>query len=72
MDKSEIIKRDAETIRIERLRKRFSQEKLAEIVGISTKYLNSIENEKVNPSITIIVQICDALEIGLDKLLDEV
>ncbi len=72
MDKSEIIKRVAETIRIERLRKRFSQEKLAEIVGISTKYLNSIENEKVNPSITIIVQICDALEIGLDKLLDEV
>ena len=72
MDKSEIIKRAAETIRIERLRKRFSQEKLAEIVGISTKYLNSIENEKVNPSITIIVQICDALEIGLDKLLDEV
>ena len=72
MDKSEIIKRVAETIRIERLRKRFSQEKLAEIVGISTKYLNSIENEKVNPSITIIVQICDALELGLDKLLDEV
>ena len=72
MDKSEIIKRVAETIRIERLRKRFSQEKLAEIVGISTKYLNSIENEKVNPSITIIVQICDALEISLDKLLDEV
>ena len=72
MDKSEIIKRVAETIRIERLRKRFSQEKLAEIVGISTKYLNSIENEKVNPSITIIVQICDALEIGLEKLLDEV
>lgn len=72
MDKSEIIKRVAETIRIERLRKRFSQEKLADIVGISTKYLNSIENEKVNPSITIIVQICDALEIGLDKLLDEV
>ena len=72
MDISEIIKRVAETIRIERLRKRFSQEKLADIVGISTKYLNSIENEKVNPSITIIVQICDALEIGLDKLLDEV
>lgn len=71
MDKSEIIKRVAETIRIERLRKRFSQEKLADIVGISTKYLNSIENEKVNPSITIIVQICDALEISLDKLLDE-
>ncbi len=70
MDKSEIIKRVAETIRIERLRKRFSQEKLAEIVGISTKYLNSIENEKVNPSITIVVQLCNALEIDLGKLIN--
>ena len=70
MDKSEIIKRAAETIRIERLRKRFSQEKLAEIVGISTKYLNSIENEKVNPSITIVVQLCNALEIDLGKLIN--
>lgn len=70
MDKSEIIKRVAETIRIERLRKRFSQEKLAEIVVISTKYLNSIENEKVNPSITIVVQLCNALEIDLGKLIN--
>ena len=70
MDKSEIIKRVAETIRIERIRKRFSQEKLAEIVGISTKYLNSIENEKVNPSITIVVQLCNALEIDLGKLIN--
>lgn len=70
MNKSEIIKRVAETIRIERLRKRFSQEKLAEIVGISTKYLNSIENEKVNPSITIVVQLCNALEIDLGKLIN--
>ena len=70
MDKSEIIKRVAETIRIERLRKRFSQEKLAEIVGISTKYLNSIVNEKVNPSITIVVQLCNALEIDLGKLIN--
>ena len=70
MDKSEIIKSVAETIRIERLRKRFSQEKFAEIVGISTKYLNSIENEKVNPSITIVVQLCNALEIDLGKLIN--
>ncbi len=71
MDKNEIIKRVADTIRIERLRKRLSQEHLAELVGISTKYLNSIENQKVNPSIAIVVQICQALEISLNKLLEE-
>lgn len=69
MEKKEIIKRVAENIRIERVRKKLSQDKLAEKAGISTKYLNSIENEKVNPSITVVVQLCFALDINLDKLL---
>ncbi len=69
MNKAEIIKQVAETIRVERFRKRLSQEKLAEMAGISTKYLNSIENEKVNPSITIVVQLCNALEIELNQLI---
>ena len=42
----EILQIVADNIRIERLRKRISQEKLAERVGISTKYLNMIENKK--------------------------
>ena len=69
MNKAEIIKQVAETIRVERFRKRLSQEKLAEMAGISTKYLNSIENEKVNPSITIVVQLCKALDIELNQLI---
>lgn len=69
MEKKEIIKRVAENIRIERVRKKLSQDKLAEKAGISTKYLNSIENEKVNPSIIVVVQLCSALDINLDKLL---
>ena len=51
MDDSLILKTIADNIRIERLRKRLSQEKLAEIIGISTKYLNMIENNKTNPTI---------------------
>lgn len=69
MDKKEIIMRVAETIRIERYRKKLSQDKLAELAGISTKYLNSIENKKANPSIVVIVQICNVLEIELNKLI---
>ena len=56
----------ADNIRIERLRKRISQEKLAEQIGISTKYLNMIENKKANPTIIIVVKICIALNINLD------
>ncbi len=69
MDKVDIIKQVAEAIRMERFRQRLSQEKLAEMAGISTKYLNSIENEKVNPSITIVVQLCDVLNLQLNQLI---
>lgn len=71
MEKTEIIDKIAETIRIERLKKKLSQEKLAELAGISIKYLNSIENQKVNPSITVIVNICLALDISLNKLMEK-
>lgn len=69
MDDSLILKTIADNIRIERLRKRLSQEKLAEIVGMSTKYLNMIENNKTNPTIVIVVKICNALKIDLNTLI---
>ena len=69
MDDSLILKTIADNIRIERLRKRLSQEKLAEIIGISTKYLNMIENNKTNPTIVIVVKICNALKIDLNTLI---
>ncbi len=70
MDKKEIIDKIAENIRIERLKKRYSQEKLAEMAGITQKYLNLIENKKANPSIVIIVNICQALDIKMSELID--
>ena len=69
MDDSLILKTIADNIRIERLRKRLSQDKHAEIVGISTKYLNMIENNKTNPTIVIVVKICNALKIDLNTLI---
>lgn len=58
----------ADNIRIERLKKRISQEELAEKAGISTKYMNMIENRKANPTILIIVKICAALKITLKEI----
>ncbi|MBO6087002.1 helix-turn-helix transcriptional regulator [bacterium] len=63
-----ILKQVAENIRIERLKQRISQEKLAEMVDISTKYLNMIENRKANPTIVIVIKICNALKIRLDNI----
>lgn len=64
----EILQIVADNIRIERLRKRISQEKLAERVGISTKYLNMIENKKANPTIVIVIKICQTLDITLETI----
>lgn len=58
----------SDNIRIARLQKRISQEKLAEMVDISTKYLNMIENRKANPTIVIVVKICIALQIDLNSI----
>ena len=69
MDKDEVINLIAENIRIQRLRKRLTQEALAEMSGVSTKYINSIETKKVNPSITVIVNICKSLNIDLNKII---
>ncbi len=68
MDDKFILEKVADNIRIERLRKRLSQEKLAEMVDISTKYLNMIENRKANPTIVIVVKICIALNIELNSV----
>ncbi len=68
MDREIILNKIAENIRMERLRKRLSQEKLAELAGMSQKYLRLIENGKGNPTIVILVNICEALDIDLNKL----
>ena len=68
MDDKEILDRVSDNIRLERLKQRISQEKLAEMVDISTKYLNMIENRKANPTIGIVIKICNALKIRLDNI----
>lgn len=68
MNENRILEIVADNIRIERLRRLLSQEKLAEMVDISTKYLNMIENRKANPTIVIVIKICIALGIELNTV----
>ena len=69
MDKKDIIDLLSENIRLQRLKNRLTQDKLAELSGLSTKYINSIESGKVNPSIVVVVNICRALNMDLNKIL---
>ena len=69
MDKNVILNLIAENIRLQRLKNRLTQEQLAEKAGLSTKYINSIESKKVNPSIVVVANICHALNLDLGKIL---
>lgn len=48
---------------------RLTQATLAEMIGISEKYLSRIECGKQSPNITVIVKICESLYISADELL---
>ncbi len=68
MDDKAILDKVSDNIRLARLQQRLSQEKLAEMVDISTKYLNMIENRKANPTIVIVIKICKVLDIELNSI----
>ena len=69
MDKKQTLKSLAENIRVERARKKYSQEYLAEQADITPQHLYRIENEKVCPTIHVVVCIAQALDVSLDKLI---
>ncbi len=68
MKNEDILDEISANIRAERVRKKYTQQKLAELVGITQKYLNMIENSKVNPSISIVIKICKALNVDLNTI----
>lgn len=57
-------------IRIKRLRqeKKLSQEALAEKVGISPKYISSIERGKENPTLDILIKLAGALRVEVEEV----
>ena len=66
--------RKASTIKIgatlQTLRKSYgyTQEKLAEEIGVSTRYIGDIEQDKAKPSYEILIKICNLYNISLDKI----
>ena len=69
MNREEIIKLFAENLRIERARKKISQEKLAEMANITPEYLSRIEAGKFSPSLVVIANLAKALSVSVDILI---
>ena len=67
-----LIKALAVEIKRLRISKKLTIEQLAEECGIHSKYLQTIERAKRNISVSVLVQIANALGIKAPKLLDRV
>lgn len=59
-------------IKIERIKKEVSQEKLAELSGLHRTTLGTIENGKTSPTLDSIAKIAKALNVSLSDLLKNI
>jgi len=55
-------------IRDIRAKKRITQEQLAEKMGISSKYLSSIERGKENPTLNTLIRLAEGLDVDLGEV----
>ena len=69
MKKNEIITEFGKNLRAERNRARYSQDGLADAIGICAgKHIGTIERGETNPTLTTIVAIMKTLKIDFEKL----
>lgn len=54
-----------------RKKKNMSQEKLAEIIGLSVPYVSMMENSQKYPALDTLISIANALDVTPDQLLCE-
>ncbi len=67
-DYRDILKKIGMNFRLERVRKKLSQEQFAELANVHTNYIGKIERGEQNLTIRKIVEVSDALEIPVNKV----
>ena len=65
MNEELILKNNLKIVRIE---KGFSQQKLADLVGVSRNTISSIETRQFNPTAKLALVLCIALEKNFEDL----
>ena len=69
MNKEALLKKFGKNVKIERIKKDLTQEQLAEIMGVSQKYVASIERGKENMSLGKILELSKSLNVDIETLL---
>ena len=71
MNDTELFKRIAHNIKIERAIKSITQAKLAELVGVHEKYIGVVEAGKQNITLKTLNKIANSLDIEISKLFEK-
>lgn len=56
-------------IRMQRMKKNLTQERLSELVGIGASHMSHLESGKTVPSMDVFITLCNVLECSADELL---
>ena len=56
------------TLKIQRANKDLTQEQLADLVGVTRKTINTVENKKYIPSTYLALKLSQALEVTVEEL----
>ncbi len=70
MNKEELLKQFGKNVKIERIKKDLSQEKLSNIMNVNQNYISSIENGKENMSLGKILELSQYINTDINNLLD--
>jgi transcriptional regulator with XRE-family HTH domain len=57
-------------LRAARTARHLTLEQLSELAGVSKAMLSQIEQDKVNPTVAVMLKIAGALQVGIDELID--
>ena len=63
MDKHALLKKFGKNVKIERIKKDLTQEKLAEILDVNSNYIACIECGRQNMSLGKVLELADALGV---------
>ena len=63
------LKNIGNNIQLARLKKGLTQEKLSEKCNVSTQYISAIESGRTSGSLSLIIEICNILEVSPNYIL---
>lgn len=70
MNKQTLLKKFGKNVKIERIKKALTREKLAEKMDVSVNYISSIESGKANMSLGKILELSKFLDTDIENLLN--